>query len=261
MEEITKPSWTAAVAEWIWGSSDHENTGTSSADFCAKSFPIMNGACWTQLVSKLLGVVIILGSCLNQIPVMMNLYKSKSASGLSKTFLYGDILIKVNAAAYGYLTNMPMTAYGENIALSIQSVGVLLLAWHFSNVTVDEKVTALVGATTYFVLVTKLLPDNYRYILLASIWPIMVYSRGAQILETQKVKHTGAQSIITTGSNLLGSLARIGTTIVEVGFDIPMLTGLLLSAGLNTLATIQYFAYKKNTDKLYSSSMQEKKAA
>jgi hypothetical protein len=254
MDDSFKPSWIEAVAEWIWGSDK------STTEFCAASFPVMNGGCWSQLISKLLGVVIILGSCLNQVPVMMNLYKSKSASGLSKTYIYGDLLIKANGALYGYLTAMPLTAYGENIALAIQSIAVLLLAWHFSEVGMDEKVTATVGAVSYVAFVTKVLPEDYRYLLMASIWPILVYSRGAQILETQKVKHTGAQSIITTGSNLMGGLARIGTTIVEVGADIPMLTGLFLSVGLNTVATIQYFLYKSNTDKLYTDKQDKKKA-
>ena len=253
MEDVSEASFARTLAEWIWGSvADETHDSTISADLCLKALPLMNSACWSQLISKLLGILIILGSCLNQIPVMVNLYTSKSASGLSKSYLYGDFLIKANAALYGYLAAMPLTAYGENIALSIQSVAVLLLAWHFAKVTSDEKVTVVVGAITYLVAMVKYLPEEYRYLLMASIWPLLAYSRGAQIIETQKVRHTGAQSIITTGTNLLGGLARIGTTMVEVGFDIPMLTGLFLSVGLNTIATIQYFVYKSNTEKLYA---------
>jgi mannose-P-dolichol utilization defect protein 1 len=243
MQLLLDLSWVMTLAEWVWSGGD--------AQLCVEAFPIMNGGCWSQLVSRTLGLLIILGSCLNQIPVMINLYNSKSANGLSKSFLYGDVLIKTNAALYGYLGRFPWTAYGENVALSIQSLAVLLLAWHFAKVTLAERALATVAGVLYIVAVTRILDEGLRYLLLASIWPIMVYSRGSQVLETHRVKHTGAQSIITTGSNLLGGVARIGTTVVEVGWDTAMLTGMILSVGLNTVATIQYFLYKQNTDKLY----------
>lgn len=249
-----------AVAEYIWTRTDDDNDESmTSPHLCVSSFPFMPGGCWSQLIPKVLGMLIILGACFNQVPMMLNLYNSKSALGLSKAFLYGDLLIKANASFYGFLAGFPITSYGENIALWIQSTLVLLLAWQYGRVSVQEKLLAISAGCIYIFAVTKVLPPNLRYLLMASIWPLLFYSRGAQIIETHRVKHTGANSIITTGSNLVGGLIRVGTTIAEVGNDVAMLTGLIISVSLNAIAVSQYIIYKRNTDKLYKSGAKDKK--
>jgi hypothetical protein len=101
----------------------------------------------------------------------------------------------------------------------------------------------------YLVTLTMFLPESQYYLLMTSIMPILLYSRGSQILQTYQCKHTGAQSIITTTMNLLGGLIRILTTIKEVGWDLNVLGMFGLSLGLNIVCFLQFFYYKENTEK------------
>jgi hypothetical protein len=59
---------------------------------CSKILPFMNGQCWSQLIVKVLGIAIILGSFFSKAPVMINIINSKSSAGLSRTSAYGEAI-------------------------------------------------------------------------------------------------------------------------------------------------------------------------
>jgi hypothetical protein len=86
----------------------------------------------------------------------------------------------------------------------------------------------------------------------------MLYARGSQIMETWQIQHTGAQSILTTSLNLVGGMLRILTTIKEVGWDMAVLSGFLLSAFMNGVMFLQYWYYLRNTKK-FVKELKEKK--
>jgi mannose-P-dolichol utilization defect 1 len=162
--------------------------------------------------------------------------------------------VYTNCALYGILEGHPLTAFGENIALLLQSLVIVYLVWTLSTksatpVSLQEKslvVTCLIG---YITVNNMFLPEMYRYLLMSSNLPILLYSRGSQILETYRIQHTGAQSIVTLTMNFVGGLIRILTTIQEVGWDIAVLAGYGLSLLLTSTLFIQYFYYQANTAK------------
>ena len=144
--------------------------------------------------------------------------------------------------------------------LLIQNVILVLMAWQFSSTRVQpqEKLLVLLGFGLYVVGVLNFLPEDMRYLLMSSTWPVMLYARGSQVLATFQVKHTGQLSIVTTAMNLVGSLFRIGTTLKETG-DMVVLSGYLLSGGLSFLMFVQYFLYLSNTKKEMEKSQEKKK--
>jgi mannose-P-dolichol utilization defect protein 1 len=107
-------------------------------------------------------------------------------------------------------------------------------------------------AIVYLSVVTNFLPKHWHYLLMASVWPILLYARGSQIVETYQLKHTGAQSIVSTSMNLLGSSIRILTTLQEVGMDVAVLSGYVLGIVTSGIMVIQYFLYRSNTEKVLS---------
>ena len=168
-----------------------------------------------------------------------------------------------NCALYGILEQHPFTAFGENIALVVQCIVIVYLLWKFSSssnaqqeqatkaksvVSVQEKILVTLFVIAYVTSAISFLPDQYRYLLISSNVPILLYSRGIQVIETIRVQHTGAQSIVTLVMNLVGALIRIGTTIKEVGWDIAVLFSFILSLSLTSTMFIQYFYYRKNTE-------------
>lgn len=137
------------------------------------------------------------------------------------------------------------------------------MAWAFSTktatpVSVQERLLVTVALVLHFMAVLNRLPDEYRYVLLSSTWPVMLYARGTQVLETFRVKHTGNLSIVTTSMNLVGSLIRILTTLQETG-DSVVLGGYLLSGGLSFIMFVQYWLYLKNTRKVSEEMKREAK--
>ena len=235
-----------SIAEWVWSQDASEDV---SPEHCVESLPIMNVGCWTRLIVKGLGIAIILGACLNKAPVMLNIWNSKSTAGLSRGSIYGDTIVCANGAFYGLLEGHPLTAFGESIAMTIQSIIIMFLMWRFTdNIQWQEKAIAVGVAAIYVATVTSL-PKDMHYILMTTVWPVYIYSRGSQIWETCRVKHTGAQSVVTTGMNVLGSFVRILTTIKEVGMDFAVLTGYILGVMLNSTLLGLYFYYHKNTEK------------
>lgn len=242
---------------WVWG--EDENPDVSS-EICLDTFPFMISGCWSRLLVKGLGIAIILGSCLNKIPIMRNLMNTKSTEGLSRGSTYTDAVIYANGAFYGLLKEHPLTAFGENLALLAQTVVIILMIWNFSvgNVSGMEHLAVVLAATFYAVVVVVLLPDDKLFLLPASITPFYLYSRISQIWETVRVKHTGAQSVITLSMNMVGGIIRVLTTLKEVGLDFAVLTNHILGVALNTTMFAQYFYYRSNTEQ-FIKDLQSKK--
>ena len=92
-----------------------------------------------------------------------------------------------------------------------------------------------------------LTPDT-QYILMVYNPVVLIISRGSQVIVNYKQKQTGAQSIATTGLNLIGTLIRIGTTIKEVGWDFHILRAYGVSVTLNSMLFLQLVLYKENTE-------------
>lgn len=161
-----------------------------------------------------------------------------------------------NAALYGFLEGHPFTAYGETIALAVQGLIIVVLIWKYTvnpRVQSQEKFLASSFFFLYILCIYNILPKDLNYLLVSSNWPVLIYSRGLQIIETFRVQHTGAQSIVTNGLNLVGGLIRILTTIKEVGWDITVLTGYGLGTILNLTLVLQQLYYHSNTEKFVAS--------
>ena len=72
------------LAEWAWGSDPSPEV---SPEICLKmlySFTIPSVPCLSGLITKLIGIAIISGACLNKAPIVYNILSSKSVG----TFLF-----------------------------------------------------------------------------------------------------------------------------------------------------------------------------
>lgn len=246
------------LAEWVWGADASDDV---SPELCLDLIPFLSGGCFSQLLTKALGVAIIVGACLNKAPIMRNMLHSQSAAGFSRMGMYSETVVYANAAAYGVLEGHPATAYGENLSLVVQNCILVALIWKFTTqppVGLSEKLGLAVATVAYLVGVFQMLPDDMRYLLQASNGIIMIYSKGVQVLETYQLKHTGAQSIITVSLNLVGGLARIFTTLKETG-DMTVVMGFALSVFLNLSMFVQYWIYKANTEKFLADLQADQK--
>lgn len=236
------------IANWLWNS--NPSPDIVSPQICMESFPYLTKPCLHSILTKLIGVAIIVGACLNKAPVLFNVAQTKSTTGLAVGSVYGEVIMYSNGAYYGILRGIPFTAWGENGIMTFQSLCIALLLWKYKDdppFTAKQKLKSFFAYLFYLFVVFRVLKSDQYYLLHMANWPVLLYARGAQIACTYQLKHTGSQSIITTIMNCLGCLIRVFTTYAEVGLDIPMLSGLIISIFLNLALLSQFYLYRENT--------------
>lgn len=246
------------MAEWAWGRASDESD--ISAEFCLENFfPVPPVPCIFALAMKALGIAIIIGACLNKAPLILNIVNNKSVAGMTPSAIYGETIMYANSALYSVLRGNPFTAYGENLIITVQSLVVCTLCWVYAvpKISMLHRLSAAAAFGIYLFGVFVVLTPTYYYMLMSVNMPVLIFSRGTQIYTFYTCKHTGTQSVITTGMNLMGSAIRVVTTIAEIGFDIPMLSGYGISLTLNVILVSQFLMYKKKTEE-YLTSLKKK---
>jgi hypothetical protein len=243
------------IAQWAWNGNPSPEI---SPELCLDSWSL---PCLQALMVKSIGIAVICGAFLNKAPVIINILSNASVAGLSSAAVYGEIIMYSNSALYSILKKNPFTAWGENGILTLQTLFICALMWNYKEkpkVKIVEIVIAILGYLSYLVIVFYVLPPIYYSLLMSINWPVLIFSRGSQILTFASCKHTGTQSLITTIMNLVGSAIRILTTIKEVGYDMALLGGYGISVLLNLILVVQFIVYKGNT-KTYIQSLERKK--
>ena len=130
-----------SLANWAWGgggwfvsSSTSDNAtevAVDQAHYCLESLPHLPPSCLSRLLAKVVGVCIVLTSCANKAPVINNIVRSNSVSGLSLTSIYGEIILYSNASLYNILRGNPFSAYGETFTVLLQTMIVAALFWRY----------------------------------------------------------------------------------------------------------------------------------
>jgi mannose-P-dolichol utilization defect protein 1 len=144
--------------------------------------------------------------------------------------------------AYSVQNNFPFSTYGENLFLTIQNVLISVLIAFLSAARSPARplgVLALYGATA-FVLYTAS-GSTLAFLQLATL-PLSVASKLPQIAQNTRARSTGQLSAFAVLSQFLGSLARLFTTLTEVG-DARMGAGFALACALNAVLAYQILAY------------------
>ena len=95
-----------SLATWIWGA---ESSADVSPEICVSQLPFLSSECLSQLISKGLGILIILASCVNKVPLILNMMNSKSAAGISRSSLYAESLTYASCVFYGLLFAYPFS--------------------------------------------------------------------------------------------------------------------------------------------------------
>jgi hypothetical protein len=196
--------------------------------------------CLRSYAAKTIGTLILAGAIALKVPQMYNIYATKDVVGLSPEAFYSDVPLSTVSVVYNILQGNPFTSYGEGVVIGVQNFILVLLLWAYMKPAPSSN--TMVSVLTLFAAVTLCafcLPREYQYLLPLSTLPMMVYSRFSQILSSYKHGTTGQLSLITTFLQLGGSLARIYTTIVEVGWDMSLLSVCALSTVLNGILMAQ----------------------
>lgn len=171
-------------------------------------------------------------------------WNARSARGLSlpsyvlETLAYGINLL------YSFRNDFPFSTYGENFFLTLQNILITLLIIAYTPRLMTKNrdlVTASLAMSTS-ALALAVMPMTLLAFLQICTLPLSLFSKLPQIRQNHRSESTGQLSVFAVASQVVGCLARLFTTAIEVG-DPLVAAGFALALVLNGILGLQLWLY------------------
>ena len=207
-----------------------------------------NMDCMTSLISKVMGLGMVVCSSLVKLPQLFKIMFGESAEGISFTSVLLELLGITIAGLYSYAMKFPFSAYGESVFLAAQTALIAMMVLWFSTGRLAAIVfLAVYGAGVFLGLDPHLCPVEVLWYGQAINIPMMVVGKSMQIWANFSNGHTGQLSAITTFLVALGTCARIFTSIMETGDEAVIVTYIVASI-LHCMIALQVMWYWSETN-------------
>lgn len=209
--------------------------------------------CFAHWLSQALSAGILAGSLALKLPQIMNILLTGDVVGISPEAFYSEVPLTIQNVLYNYRKGYPFMSYGEAVVVAIQNFLLVLILWRYMKPAPTWRTMTTV--LFLFIAVTVgcfVLPENLLFCLPMVGFPLMIYSRMVQIIANYTHRTTGQLSSITTFLIFGGNLARVFTTIQQVGWDWTLISGFGVGAFLSGVLLFQiayYTLQAKNKDK------------
>ncbi|KAJ3159979.1 hypothetical protein HDU86_001244 [Geranomyces michiganensis] len=199
--------------------------------------------CFKLLVSKCLGLGIVLGGTILKVPQILKIVSAGRTDGVSFLSYLLETAAYTISLAYNYRSGNPFSTYGEMGFITCQNLIILFLILTYSkNVFGLLAFLVAFGASSIALFNPDLVSaDHLRTLQWATVL-IGVASKLPQIANNYSAKSTGQLSAITVFLQSAGSAARVFTTLQEID-DPVLLTSALVATGLNMLIAAQMVVY------------------
>ncbi|KAM3591286.1 uncharacterized protein V6R79_026079 [Siganus canaliculatus] len=213
------------------------------------NFNLTDVPCLKIILSKGLGIGIILGSVMVKLPQILKVIRANSAEGLSFNSVLLELFAITGTMAYSIANKFPFSAWGEALFLMLQTVAIGFLIQYYGGKT-NKGLLFLVG---YFGLLVLLLspgtPMSVVIFMQASNMPAIIVGKLVQAAANYQNGHTGQLSAVSVFLLFAGSLSRIFTSLQETGDTLMALT-YVISSACNGIITLQVLYYWNRTPEL-----------
>ncbi|KAI5069148.1 hypothetical protein GOP47_0015449 [Adiantum capillus-veneris] len=210
-----------------------------------RDFQLPSQTCLLPLFSQVLGYAIVAASSIVKVPQIYLIIKGRSVKGLSSTAFELEVVGYTLALAFCIYKKLPFSTYGELSFLLIQALIIVGLIY---NLTPNLGVSSWVRAALYCAFAPTILSGGLNPSLLEALYAcqhaIFFFSRVPQIVKNYQSKQTGQLSLLTSLMNLLGSSARLFTSI-QAGAPISMVIGSSLGIITHGVLVLQIRSYGK----------------
>lgn len=206
------------------------------------NFNFLDVPCLKVVISKGLGIGIILGSVLVKLPQIVKLLRASSAEGLSLQSVLLELMAITGTMTYSILHRFPFSAWGEALFLMLQTLAIGFLILHYNQKTGRGVCFVLVYGAVLALLLSPLTPPAVITALQASNMPAIIVGRLIQAATNVRNGHTGQLSAISVSLLFAGSLARIFTSLQETGDSLMALT-YVISSLCNGILVLQLLIY------------------
>jgi mannose-P-dolichol utilization defect 1 len=173
---------------------------------------------------------------------------ARSARGLSLSAYVLETLSCAITLAYSFRNNFPFSTYGENFFLTIQNVVIILLIIYYPTPSLrrSQDITSRLIVATLGICVSCVAlysaPESTLSFLQFATLPLSVFSKLPQIFQNARTQSTGQLSAFAVVSQIAGCLARLFTTMTEVG-DQLVTAGYAIGLLLNCILGAQMWLY------------------
>ncbi|XP_073510693.1 mannose-P-dolichol utilization defect 1 protein [Phyllobates terribilis] len=214
-------------------------------------YNLLHVDCVKILISKILGIGIIVGSILVKVPQIVKIVRSGTAEGLSFKSVLLELLALSGTMVYSITREFPFSSWGEVLFLMIQTLIIGFLIQHLGGRTALGVLFLAVYFALVAILLSPVIPMAVITALQATNMPAVIVSRLIQAVTNYRNGHTGQLSAVTVALLFLGSLARIFTSVQETGDPLMSLTYVVSSAcnGLIFSQLLYYWNVSSAADK------------
>ena len=222
-------------------------------------------------LSKALGLGIVIFGSIIKFPQIYKIVHTRSAQGISLAMYILEVVAYTISLAYAVRRRIPFSTYGENASLTLQSTPAIrthtdmvitLLIMAYSPMDgVSRSVTSwcrargvstnalyvVVGAAVMALCSLALasevaVPPHLLQFLQGLTIPVSLASKVPQILELHRDKATGQLSVLVVFAQLMGTIARVFTTLTETD-DRILFWGFALATVFNAVIAAQVIMY------------------
>lgn len=183
-----------------------------------------------------------------RVPQLFLILNACSARGLSvSSFSLETLAYSINTT-YSFRHEFPFSTYGENFFLSLQNAVITLLIIHyrpslsFNYSKRRQHLTLTLLLMSLFILLLLTIPHWLLAFLQAATLPLAVSAKLPQIMQNARARSTGQLSAFAVGAQVLGCLARLYTTAMEVG-DRLVAGAFAMALTLNGILGVQLWKY------------------
>ncbi|KOS16528.1 hypothetical protein Malapachy_3641 [Malassezia pachydermatis] len=219
-------------------------------------------ACLRLGLSKGLGLGIVVFGSIIKFPQIYKIVHARSAEGISLAMYILEVIAYTISLVYAIRLRIPFSTYGENASLTVQNMVITLLIIAYSPMdSVSRRVTTFcrahgISTNALYVAIGAVLmvvgslalisertvaPPLLQFLQGLTI-PVSLASKVPQMLELHRSKATGELSILVVFAQLLGTMARVFTTLTETN-DRLLFWGFALATIFNAVIAVQVILY------------------
>nr|XP_061810999.1 mannose-P-dolichol utilization defect 1 protein-like [Nerophis lumbriciformis] len=206
------------------------------------NFNFLDVPCLKILLSKGLGIGIILGSVMVKLPQILKMMNAKSGEGLSFQSVLLELLAITGTMAYSITNKFPFSSWGEALFLMLQTVTIGFLIQHYAGRSGRGFLFVILYFALLGLVLSPITPMSVVTTLQASNMPAIIVGRLFQAATNFRNGHTGQLSAISVFLLFAGSLARIFTSLQETG-DTLMAATYVISSVCNGIVALQVLYY------------------
>lgn len=201
-----------------------------------------------ELASIVVGYSVLAGSMLYKLPQVLRVATRKRGQGISLSGLALETVGISLAGAYSLRRGFPFSSFGETLFIPLQNVAIMALVVKYVGADATPWMVLLL---LYLAMCTLLMQPVVGVKVLALLnvcaTPISYFSRVPQLVMNWRAKSTGELAPVTLALQLLGNIARIFTTIIQVR-DPVILISFMSATILNGALFLQWWYYSKKGD-------------